>query len=98
LGSHTKVKAVIYDLYTKEVDEVSELELTEEQRQDVVNRIIALRKKYHKIFPDESSLRLMLKKNRGKVIKKCIARDIQCLDSQGERKLPCVLGKKYRLQ
>lgn len=90
---HPKVKAVIYDLYTRELDEVSGLGLTEEQRAEVINRIIALRKKYHNIFPDESSLRLMSKKNRGKVIKKCIARDIECLDSQGERKLPCVLGK-----
>lgn len=93
-ANNSKVKAVIYDMYTGETNESSSLCLSEEQKEDIVKRLEAISKKYRgKIFPDVRSLKLMLKANRENVIKSCIVKDLACLDSLGDRKLPCFFGK-----
>ncbi len=79
--------------YTEE--QKNYLDLTWEERDDVIYRVLKLKKRYPgKIFNPDRTLELMLSENAGMCTSKCnMPRRTLTLDLKLNRKLPCVLGR-----
>ncbi len=71
------------------------LDLTWEERDDVIYRVLKLKKRYPgKIFNPDRTLELMLSENAGMCTSRCnMPRRTLTLDLKLNRKLPCVLGR-----
>jgi MoaA/NifB/PqqE/SkfB family radical SAM enzyme len=93
--SNTSIKGMIFDFATPFRGSDNKFFIPMKQREKVVDRLIKLKKEYGKfIVPTIPILKWMKKKHVEKKAKDCILKWVTvCLDSQGNRKYPCVLGK-----
>jgi Fe-coproporphyrin III synthase len=92
----TKIKGINFDFYTPIEGNEEGLWLSWEERDAVIDRLLALKRKYGTfILNSESILRLMKSENSRKITSNCaLPKSVICLDPMGNRKLPCVIGSK----
>jgi MoaA/NifB/PqqE/SkfB family radical SAM enzyme len=89
LTSYKRVKGYAHSQTQKEV-----LDLTWEERDSIIDRLIALKKKYPGyMLTNEANLLMMKSENAGQATARCnMPRRTLTLDLKLNRKLPCVLG------
>ncbi len=93
--SNTSIKGMWFDFATPFRNSDNKFFIDLDERNKIIDKILKLRKEYGNfiVFPDEGYY-FLRKENTIKKANNCILkRFTMCLDSQGKRKVPCVLGK-----
>lgn len=93
--SNTNVRGINFDFYTP-VKQDDELFIPLDKRNEVLDKLLELKKEYDDfILMSEKSIELMRSENYMNVVgENCVVRKTSvCLDSMGEVKTPCVMGK-----
>jgi sulfatase maturation enzyme AslB (radical SAM superfamily) len=93
--SNTSIKGMGFDFATPFKGSDNKFFIPMKQRDKVIDRLIKLRKEYGSfILYPIPILKMMKKKYVEKKTKNCIIKWFTlCLDSQGKKKSPCILGK-----
>ena len=92
----TKIGGINFDFYTPIKGIKEDLWLDWKERDKIIDQLLILKKKYGAfILNSKSILKLMKSDNSKKITSNCILpKATICLDSMGNRKLPCVIGNK----
>jgi Fe-coproporphyrin III synthase len=92
----TKIGGINFDFYTPIKGIKEDLWLSWEERDKVIEKLLILKKKYGNfILNSRSVLESMKSKNSKHITSNCkLPQAVISLDPVGNRKLPCVLGKK----
>ncbi|MCK5474650.1 MAG: hypothetical protein KAI53_04535, partial [Candidatus Aenigmarchaeota archaeon] len=93
---NTKICGINFDFYTPIRGIKDNLWLNWEERDKIIDKLLALKKTYNNfILNSELILKLMKSNNSKKITSNCIVpKAAVCLDPMGKRKLPCVIGNK----
>lgn len=93
--SDTNVRSIIFDFYTPIEGIGADLWVDWKDRDEIIDRIHALKKQYGKfVLNSKSILELMRPDNAKAFIKNCpLPENAVSLDSMGNRKSPCILGE-----
>ena len=94
--SQTKVNGIVFDFFTPRKGKDKEICLTASEREEVIDRLVHLKRKYENfLLPSYDLLNRLRPKNAKKVVQSCnMPRDVYSIDPSGNRKLPCVMGEE----
>jgi len=94
--SDTKIGGINFDFYTPVRGIKEDLWLDWKDRDKIIDQLLALKKEYGNfILNSKSILNLMKSDKSKKITSNCILpKAVICLDPMGNRKLPCVIGRK----
>ena len=93
--SNTNIKGMFFDFATPFRNSENKFFIDLDERDKIINRILKLKKEYGNfIIMPSIGMKYLRKKHIIKKADNCIVKWFTiCLDSEGKRKIPCVLGK-----